>query len=145
MRRIPIGFSCNNYFASEIENLAFAQKVFTKSHVVQYVNFWPCEWNNDKNYVSRLFEFANTNNIGLGSPDIVPNRNVQMKNSYLFFNKYKNKLILIAMAVQEPTLTYRNKNTGKPFSKVESVEFAEDYLEADIIFWSTKSPSLTQK
>ncbi|MFW0002898.1 MAG: Mammalian taste receptor protein (TAS2R) [Arsenophonus endosymbiont of Dermacentor nuttalli] len=98
----PIGFSCNNYFAS-------------------------------------------ANNIGLGGPDIVPNRNAQMKNSYPFFNKYKNKLILIAMAVQKPTLTYRNKNTGKPFRKVEFVQSAEDYLEADIIFWSTKSPSLIQK
>lgn len=109
MRKPPKGFSCDNYFASEIENLAFARKVFTKSYVVQYVNFWPCEWNNDKNYMSRLFEFASTHNIGLGGPDIVPNRKAQMKNSYPFFNQYKNKLALVAMAVQEPTLTYINK------------------------------------
>lgn len=140
----PKGFSCDNYFASEIENLAFARKVFTKSYVVQYVNFWPCEWNNDKNYMSRLFEFASTHNIGLGGPDIVPNRKAQMKNSYPFFNQYKNKLALVAMAVQEPTLTYINKKTGKPFSKAEFVQFAENYLGADIIFWSTKSPWLTK-
>lgn len=93
----------------------------------------------------RWFEFASANNIGLGGPDVIPNRKAQMKNSYPFFNKYKSKLALIAMAVQEPTLTYRNPNTGKPFSKDEFVQFAEDYLGADIIFWSTTSPWLTKK
>lgn len=47
----PKGFSCDNYFAGELENLSFARKAFTKSHVVQYVNFWPCEWDNDHNYM----------------------------------------------------------------------------------------------
>lgn len=138
----PKGFSCDNYFAGEIENLTFARKVFTQSHVVQYVNFWPCEWNNDHNYMGRLFEFASANHIGLGGPDIVPNRKAQMKNSYPFFNQYKGQLALVAMAVQEPTLTYKNPNTGKPFTKGEFVQFAEDYLGADIIFWSTISPWL---
>ncbi|WP_324722618.1 hypothetical protein [Lelliottia sp. JS-SCA-14] len=143
--KLPKGFSCDNYFAGEMENLAFARKVFTKSHVVQYVNFWPCEWNNDHNYMGRLFEFASANHIGVGGPDIVPNRKAQMKNSYPFFNKYKGKLALVAMAVQEPTLTYKNPKTGKPFSKDEFVLFAEDYLGADIIFWSTTSPWLAKK
>ncbi|NMM74481.1 hypothetical protein BSF37_22045 [Serratia marcescens] len=144
-KKLPKGFTCDKYFAGEMENLAFARKVFSKSHVVQYVNFWPCEWNNDHNYMGRLFEFASANNIGLGGPDIVPNRKAQMKNSYPFFNKYKGKLALVAMAVQEPTLTYKNPNTGKPFSKDEFVQFAEDYLGADIIFWSTSSPWLTKE
>lgn len=144
-KKLPKEFSCDNYFAGEMENLTFARKVFVKSHVVQYVNFWPCELNNDYNYMGRLFVFASANNIGLGGPDVVPNRKAQMKNSYPFFNKYKSKLALIAMAVQEPTLTYRNPNTGKPFSKDEFVQFAEDYLGTDIIFWSTASPWLIKK
>lgn len=143
-KKPPKGFSCDNYFTGEMENLAFARKVFTKSHVVQYVNFWPCEWNNDHNYMSRLFEFASTNNIGVGGPDIIPNRKAQMKNSYPFFNKYKGKLAITAMAVQEPTLTYRNPITGRLFSKDEFVQFAEGYLGADIIFWSRKSPWLAK-
>lgn len=70
----PKGFSCDNYFAGELENLSFARKAFTKSHVVQYVNFWPCEWDNDHNYMGRIFEFASANGVGLGGPDIVPGR-----------------------------------------------------------------------
>ena len=141
----PKGFSCDNYFAGELENPSFARKAFTKSHVVQYVNFWPCEWDNDHNYMGRMFEFASANGVGLGGPDIVPGRKAQMKNSYPFFNKYKGKLSLVAMAVQEPTLTYKNPKTHKPFSKGEFARFAEDYLGADIIFWSTATPWLKTK
>lgn len=141
----PQGFNCDSYFDGEMENLAFARKAFSKSRVVQYVNFWPCEWDNDHNYMARVFEFAAANGIGLGGPDIVPNRKAQMKNSYPFFNTYRAKLTLIAMAVQEPTLTYKNPKTGKRFSKEEFVRFARTYLGADIIFWSTASPWLATK
>ncbi|MDE1996529.1 MAG: hypothetical protein KGI75_28780 [Rhizobiaceae bacterium] len=136
------GFSCDAYFEGEMQNLAFAAKTFSTSRVVQYVNFWPCEWDNSHNYMGRLFDFASKNHIGLGGPDIVPYRKGQMKNSYPFFHQYKGKLALVAMAVQEPTLTYRNPQTGKPFTKPEFQAFATDYLGADIIFWSTSAPWL---
>ena len=136
------GFSCDKYFSAELENLKAAKKSFKRSYVVQYVNFWPCEWENDHNYMGRTFEFAAKNSIGLGGPDIVPGKKEQMKNSYPFFNRYKGKLPLVAMAVQEPTLTYTNPKTKKPFTKEEFSEFAENYLGVKIIFWSIASPWL---
>ncbi|MCS3528897.1 hypothetical protein [Chryseobacterium sp. JUb7] len=144
MKRDKTGFSCDKYFQAELDNLKFARNAFKKSYVLQYVNFFPCEWENDHQYMSRLFDFANKNNIGLGGPDIVPDKNAQMKNSYPFFNKYKGKLPLIAMAVQEPTLTYKNPKTKKPFTKEEFVNYAENYLGVNIIFWSVESPWLKQ-
>lgn len=138
------GFSCDAYFAAELDNMAYARSVFTRSRVVQYVNFWPCEWDNDHTYMSRLFAFAAAHGIGLGGPDIVPYRKGQMKNSYPFFNQYKGKLPLVGMAIQEPTLRYRNDKTGKPFSKNEFLAFARDYLGADIVFWSAESPWLAR-
>lgn len=60
------GFSCEKYFAAQLENLEFAKNAFKKSHVVQYVNFWPCEWDNDRKFMSRTFEFAHANKVGLG-------------------------------------------------------------------------------
>lgn len=140
----PEGFSCERYFYGEMENLAFARKAFTRTHVIQYVNFWPCEWNNSRNYMARLFKFASENNIGLGGPDIIPYRKAQMHNAYPFFNQYKNKLSLVALAVQEPTLTYKNPETGKTFTREEFVRFASDYLGADLIFWSTDTPWLAR-
>lgn len=136
------GFTCDKYFNAELENLKAAKEAFKKSFVVQYVNFWPCEWENDRNYMGRLFEFAVKNKAGLGGPDIVPDKKAQMKNSYPFFNRYKGRLSLIAMAVQEPTLTYTNPKTGKPFTGEEFREFAWNYLGAKIIFWSVESPWL---
>ncbi|WP_139262705.1 hypothetical protein [Chryseobacterium polytrichastri] len=142
MKRDKTGFSCDKYFQAELDNLKFARNAFKKSYVLQYVNFFPCEWDNDHKYMSRLFEFAKENNVGVGGPDIVPNKNAQMKNSYPFFNKYKGNLSLVAMAVQEPTLTYKNPKTKKPFTKEEFVEYAESYLGVNIIFWSVESPWL---
>jgi len=142
MKRDKTGFSCDKYFQAELDNLKFTRDAFKQSYVLQYVNFFPCEWENDHKYMSRLFEFADKNNIGLGGPDIVPNKKGQMKNSYPFFNQYKGKLPLVAMAVQEPTLTYKNPKTQKPFTKEEFVEYAENYLGVNIIFWSVESPWL---
>jgi hypothetical protein len=141
-KRDRTGFDCDTYFAAELENAAHARRVFRKSHVVQYVNFWPCEWEDDRRYMSRAFAFAHDSGLGLGGPDIVPYRKGQMKNAYPFFNRYRGKLSLVAMAVQEPTLTYRNPATGKPFTREEFVAFARDYLGVDIIFWSVASPWL---
>ena len=65
-----------------------------------------------------------------------------MKNAYPFFNRYRGKLALVAMAVQEPTLTYTNPQTRKKYTRDEFVAFARDYLGVDIIFWSISSPWL---
>lgn len=127
----PEGFSCDGYFDATRENILFARKAFPRSHVVQYVNFWPCEWNNDRKYMSRFFALAAEHRIGLGGPDIVPYRRGQMKNAYPFFNAYKGKLPIVAMAVQQPTLTYTNPETKKPFTKAEIVNFAKDYSASD--------------
>lgn len=130
------GFTCDNYFNATVENINVARQAFRKSHVVQYVNFWPCEWDNDHNYMSRFFTNALDKNIGLGGPDIVPYRKGQMKNSYPFFNKNKNKLPIVAFAVQEPTRTYINQATKRRFTEQEFLDFAINYLGAKIIFWS---------
>ena len=66
-----------------------------------------------------------------------------MKNSYPFFNRYKGKLPLVAMAVQEPTLTYTNPETKKPFTREEFVDVrAKTISGVNIIFWSAAAPWL---
>lgn len=46
------------------------------------------------------------------------------------------------MAVQEPDFEYPNPVTGKACTRQEFVDFANDYLGADIIFRATSSPWL---
>jgi hypothetical protein len=136
------GFDCDAYFAAELDNARFARRAFRRSHVVQYVNFWPCEWNNDRGYMERFFAAAVAEGIGIGGPDIVPWRPGQMANAYPFLNRHKEALPLVAMAVQEPTLTYTNPDTGKPYTRDEIVAFARDYLGVDIVFWTAGAPWL---
>jgi hypothetical protein len=136
------GFTCDGYFAAELENMLVARKAFRRSAVVQYVNFWPCEWDNDHRYMERLFDAALAHGVGLGGPDIVPYRKGQMHNSYPFFHRYRGRLALVAMAVQEPTLTYREPHTGKRFTRAQFEDFGRNYLGAQIIFWSAASPWL---
>jgi hypothetical protein len=131
---------CDAYFAAEMENMLFARQAFKQSHVVQYVNFFPCEWNNDHRYMERMFAAAVEQEIGLGGPDIAPNRRGQMKNAYPFFNRHKDELPLIAMAVQGATLTYTNPETGEKFTRQEFLDYGRDYLGVDIIFWTEDAP-----
>jgi len=49
---------------------------------------------------------------------------------------------LVAMAVQDATLTYINPATRKRFTQAEFVAFARDYLGVDVIFWDVSSPWL---
>lgn len=138
-------FTCDGYFQAELDNMLYARTVFKRSAVVQYVNFWPCEWNNDRNYMARTFEFAMTHHIGLGGPDVLPYKPGQMHNAYPFFQRYKGKLDLVAMAVQEPDLGYRDPRTRKRVDLAEQSDFAVNYLGADIIFWATSAPWLRSR
>ena len=138
----PKGYSCDSYFNAELENALVARQAFKRSSVVQYVNFWPCDWANAQGYMSRFFDFAAAKHIGVGGPDIVPWQKAQMLNSYAFIRVYKDKVPIVAMAIQEPTLKYLNSETGKPFTRDEFKRFAAMYLGVDDIFWSKESPWL---
>lgn len=137
-------FTCNNYFKTTIKNMAVLRSAFHKSDVVQYINFFPCEWNNDHHYTSRLFSFAKKNHIGLGGPDVVPYRKQQMNDSYPFFHRYKNKLPLIAFAIQGGDYTYINPKTHRHFTPAEFYDFAKNYLGATILFWNVREPQFTK-
>jgi hypothetical protein len=125
---------CQAYFNATLENLLQLKAAFPHTQVVQYVNFFPCEWNNSKGYMKKLFTKAIQYNIGLGNPDTVPYKKAQMHNSYQFFHAYHNQLVLTAIAVQEPDYTYTNFKTANKFTVPQLYYFAKDYLGADVIF-----------
>lgn len=140
----PDDFTFDKYFNAELENITAAKKAFRKSYVIQYVNFFPGEWNNDHQYMSRLFAYATTHQIGLGGPDIVPYKESQMKNSYPFFQKFKGK-ILTGMAIQEPDYTYKNPATGDYYTFADFYNFTRDYLGASILFWNVQEPFFSNR
>jgi hypothetical protein len=135
----PEGFTFDKYFSSELKNIGALRKAFHKSIVIQYVNFFPGEWDNDHHYMSRLFSYAMDNNIGLGGPDVAPYREAQMKNSYPFFHNLKGKL-LTGMAIQEPDYTYKNPETREPYTFSDFYRFTKEYLGANVMFWNIQEP-----
>jgi hypothetical protein len=140
------GYTCDGLVNSAMDNLRFARAAFRRSSVVQYVNFWCGSDEASRQYMSRTFETAEKNGIGLGGPDVLPWKPFAMQHSaYPYFHQDKGKLNLVAMAVQEPDLSYINPRTGKPSTREEFTRFATDYLGANIIFWATSSPWLHQK
>jgi len=136
------GFTCDGYFDAEMDNIKVARAAFHKTAVTMFANFWPCEWNDSRHYMSRAFAYAAAHDIGMGGPDIYPFNRAQLKNSYRFLNEYRGKLKLVAMSVQEPDLDFIDPETGKPFTKDSFTGFARDYLGANIIFWAYISPWL---
>lgn len=141
---LPPGYTANRYFFAEQETMIMARKFFRASNVVQYVNFFPGEWNNDHQYMSRIFAAAARNGIGLGGPDGLPYKPAHMQNSYPFFNAYKNKL-LTAIAIQEPDYTYINPLTQQYYTFNDFYNFVTDYLGAQIIFWNVQEPFFSEK
>jgi hypothetical protein len=139
MNNPPQGFTPDNYFYAELKNIRTLRKAFHKSIVVQYVNFFPGEWNNDHQYMSRLFSYSMNNHIGLGGPDVAPYRAAQMKNSYPFFYKFKIGMFT-SMAIQEPDYTYINPKTGEPYKFSEFYNFTKNYLGAALLFWNIQEP-----
>lgn len=141
----PQSFTCDRYFKSVIHDMRALHKAFNNSKVTQYVNYFPCEWDNDHHYMSRLFRYAIKHDIGLGNPDTVPYRKGQMQNSYPYFHRFKNQLVNINIAVQEPDYTYIDDTTGKPFTIEKIYYFAQNYLGVTTLFWNVQEPEFTEK
>jgi len=144
-KKPPLNFTPENYFNAEMENLAAARKTFHHSNIIQYVNFFPGEWNNDHHYMSRLFAYASKHQIGLGGPDVVPYRNSQMKNSYPFFHQYRGKINPVGMAIQEPDYTYKKPGTHLHYQFSDFYSFTREYLGATILFWNVQEPFLSEQ
>lgn len=138
-------FSCDRYFYSVIDNIAITKKSFKHSEVSQYVNYFPCEWANDKQYMSRLFDYAIKHRITLGNPDTAPWRKGQMDNSYPFFHRYQYLGLRAVIAIQEPDYTYIDESTGSPFTIAALYQFASEYLGAKTLFWTIKEPQYHQQ
>ncbi|KAL7941263.1 hypothetical protein V8C42DRAFT_360887 [Trichoderma barbatum] len=135
-------YTNDGYFLGELENAGHAAKAFKKSYTVQYFNFWPDGWNNTNNRFTDSFNFYAKHGVGVGGPDLIPDKAGQEQNSYVYIPMYHDKVPITAVAVQEPDLKEINQSTGKPFTKEEFIDYAVNKLQVGIIFWTVESPWL---
>lgn len=137
----PEGFKREEYAAAVIANFTALRLAFPKSVVMQYANFMPGEWRptTDNGYLTRVYYAAQSANVGMGGPDLMPYRPGQIKGSYPLIRNMAGRLYT-GIAVQDGNLEEVNPGTGKPVTVMELLDFALKNLKVDYIFWGTQEP-----
>jgi hypothetical protein len=138
-RLFPKGFTFENYRDGLIANMQALKRAFRKSIVVQYANFMPGEWANSKGYMEAVYKAAQDAKVGVGGPDLFPYKPSQMNNSYHFIRDAA-AIVPAGIAFQDGNQEYINPKTGKRVTIPEAIEFAQNYLRVNYIFWCTEEP-----
>lgn len=133
----PDDFNPQDYVDAVRENMRVLSASFTRSIPMVYLNFVPGEWLpwDDNGYMRSLFDEAKRLGMGIGGPDLMPYRKSHMAQTYGFFKEYPSALVK-GMAVQDGNLRQINAKTGRKNTVEDILNFAEQYLELDYIFWA---------
>ena len=137
----PPGYTHETYRESVVINLRALKLAFKKSVAMQYANFMPGEWrpDEDKGYLSRVYDVATTIGAGVGGPDLMPYRPGQLKSSYPLIKQAANR-IPAGIAVQDGNLAELNPKTKTKVTAAELLDFATRELRVDYIFWGREEP-----
>ncbi len=143
-KRVPSGYSPAAYAAGVQELLTAARNAFQRSCVVIYANFMPGESlpEDDRGFLRGVHTHAATIGVGVGGPDILPNRPYQRRHSLALIEQ-RPAGVIAAMAVQDGNLADRDQRTGKRITVAELYAFAATRLRLDYIFWGTEEPYFT--
>jgi hypothetical protein len=137
----PQGFTTDLYRDAVITNMQALRNAFVKSVTMLYANFMPGEWlpSEDHSYLSSIFRSATALGVGLGGPDLLPYKKGQMNNGYKFIRQCKG-LVPSGIAVQDGNYEYTNPRTKRRVTIRELMQFANDSLRVDYVFWCTEEP-----
>jgi len=142
----PPDYTAESYRDGLIANLVAARRAFTKSVVLQYLNFMPGEWLPwiDHGLLRSVYEFALANGVALGGPDLLPHKKGQMNNGYRFLIDGRGRL-LVGIAVQEGNERHVDPSTGERVTPASLLAFARDELGASILFWGAHEPFYSEE
>ncbi len=140
-RLFPKGYTFESYRDGIITNMRALRRAFPKSVVIQYANFMPGEWlpGDDKGYLRAVYLAARESKVGVGGPDVLPNRPGQRNHSYPLIREASG-VVPTGVAVQDGNYEDVNRQTGKRVTVPELFEFATEYLKVDYVFWCTQEP-----
>jgi hypothetical protein len=139
-RLFPKGFSLEIYRDAIIANMKVLKRAFPKSVALQYANFMP----GNRAYLQAVYQAAKESKVGVGGPDLLPYKTVQMNQSYPLIRDSAG-VVPIGIAVQDGNYEHENPKTGKRVTIPEMIKFAEVYLKADYIFWCTQEPYYSEQ
>jgi len=137
----PPGYAPPVYYESIRELMTAARGAFEISDVILYANFMPGEElpDDDQGYLKGVYAHADRIGMGVGGPDLLPNRWFQRQNS-LPLIAARAPGTVAGVAVQWGNLEDTNRQTGERVSVAELYDFASDELRLDYIFWGIQEP-----
>lgn len=139
--RYPADFSASGYRDGIVEIMSMARSAFATSAVIIYANFMPGESlpENDKGYLKSVYAHAESSGIGVGGPDLLPNRWYQQQHS-LPLIRGRAQGTMAGIAVQFGNYGDVHRRTGHAITVPELHGYARDDLHVDYLFWSTEEP-----
>lgn len=142
----PKGFTYLGYRDSILANMSVLTKAFPKSITMQYANFMPGEWlpENDRGYLRSIYEYGRRIGVGLGAPDLMPEKLAHKNHAYKFMHEL-NGSIPLGVAVQDGNYAGSTGADIKPTGPWPNIvpklyDFAKNYLKANYIFWAAQEP-----
>jgi hypothetical protein len=133
---IPEGFTSSNYVTAIKKTMFFLKSNFSQSVPLLYANFMPYDSKED---LKAIYKYAKKIKLGMGGPDIKVYRKAQMENSYPLIRDI-SKAVNTGVAVQEGNADVINPKTNKKVTISDILDFAQNYLKLDYIFWGIEEP-----
>jgi hypothetical protein len=138
-------------------NMLALKEAFPRSVKIQYANFMPGEWLpwEDKGYLQSIYQYGEDIGVGLGAPDLMPQRKGQLNHALAMMHEHDYSVPL-GVAIQDGNyIGY----TGADFSpgsdgpkesdlKIEGRQnivpmlhaFAREFLNVQYMFWVDQKP-----
>jgi len=141
-------FSEQEYVNGLKANMLALKKAFSASVTMIYANFVPGEWlpENDKGYLSGLYQYGEEIGVGLGGPDLMVTRKGQLNHALKFMHE-GHYTVPIGIAVQDGNYfgkTGDEKDDAEHKSRQNLVPllhaFAKDFLRVKYMFWANQAP-----
>ncbi len=145
------------YAESLKKNMLALKKAFPKSTTMHYANFMPGEWLpwEDEGYLRSIYKYGEEIGVGLGAPDLMPQRRAQLNHALKLMHENEYSVPL-GIAVQDGNYVGKtgadkdyNEYTDKGKTKRKNVvpllqAFAKDFLKLDYMFWVCQEPYFTE-
>lgn len=144
----PKDFTYNGYRDAVLANMAALRAAFPKSVSMQYANFMPGEWlpDRDRGYMRSIYQYAQTHDIAVGAPDLMPENQNHLSHAYQFMHDLGCAAkVAVGVAVQEGNYAGRTCEDVKPTepwpNRVPRLhDFAKNTLCAAYVFWVAQEP-----
>lgn len=140
------GFTYSTYRDAIVDTMKALKGAFPRSVAMQYANFMPGEWlpDDDHNYLRSVYQYGEEGGVGIGAPDLMPNKKAQQNHAYKFMHEMRSTTIL-GIAVQDGNYTGTTNTNIAPTSPWPDIvpmldDYATNFLGVRYIFWGAEEP-----